>query len=232
MPAALTTIKILGLIGAASYALARLTVLLGVISWHRAIVIAVPQDRMPAMPRGFTVREVDAAELARWTIDVTPEQQAARFVQGITCLGAFNRDAILTGVVWVTATGCSEGDVALLTNPAADGAWDTGMWIHPEHRLGRTFQALWAGVGAWLGARGLNASYSAIADYNINSLRSHRRLGMVRVSKITALRIGRWQWIAAGSQPWRMVRPGNRIEWQVLPIAAGTPIALAPSLAG
>lgn len=226
MPA-LTTLKLLGLTGVASYALARLAVHFRVLSWHRAYVVAVPRAQLPRMPRGFSVREIGFDDLARWTIDVTPEQQAGRFAQGLSCLGAFNSDNELTGLVWLTGTGCTEGDVALFSRPPKGGAWDTGMWIHPQHRLGRSFQALWAGVGDWLDARGLSASYSAIADYNINSLGAHRRLGMERVGSIVALRIGRWQWIKTGDAPWRFARTGRPIEWQVPPIATD---AISPQL--
>lgn len=235
MPA-LTTFKLLGLATVASYALARLAVRLRVMSWHRAFVVAVPRHRMPAMPRGFVVREVGIDELLRWPIDVTPAQQEARFAQGIACLAAFNSAGELTGVVWMSDRGCTEGDVALLTRPPEGGAWDTGMWIDPEHRLGRSFQALWAGVAAWLDARGLTASYSAIADYNVGSLGAHRRLGMERLGRITALRIGQWQWITAGSRRWNLVRPGQLHTWQVPPMTATAPpvphIAQAPSIAG
>jgi hypothetical protein len=158
---------------------------------------------------------VEPAELALHPVDVTPAQQAVRFAQGLECLGAFNADGALTGLVWMTARGCTEGDVALRSAPPPGGAWDTGMWIAPQHRMGRTFQALWAGVAVWLDARGLTASYSAIADYNLKSMGSHQRLGLVRVSGITALRLGPWQWIAAGGGGWRYARLPGVIEWTV-----------------
>lgn len=231
----LGNLQLLGLIGAASYALARFAVHFQIFSWHRAFVVAIPRTGMPRPPRGFVVRPISAAELAAMPIDITPQQQAERFAQGIECLGAFNGTGDLTGVVWLTAHPCSEGDVALTLCPPANGAWDTGMWIHPDHRMGRSFQALWAGVAAWLEARGLDWSYSGIADYNLGSQGAHRRLGMVVVGKITALRIGRWQLIAVGDHGWRLVRSPRHLDWQVPAIAEPRPDAdaalEAPSLA-
>lgn len=228
----LTTLKLIGLTGVVSYAVARAAVHFRVLSWHRAHVVAVPRARLPRMPRGYSLREIGFEELDQWVIDISPEQQATRFAQGLACLGAFNSNNDLTGVVWITGSGCTEGDVALFSRPPTNGAWDTGMWIHPDHRLGRTFQALWAGVADWLDARGLDASYSAIADYNVNSLGAHRRLGMVRLGSITALRIGQRQWISAGGARWRFARTGAPIIWQVPPICPVTAAAqLTPSLA-
>jgi hypothetical protein len=213
-------LQLLGVIGAASYAMARLMVHSRALSWHRAFVVAVPRSGMPKMPRGFTVRSVSADELAQLEVDVTVEQQAERFAQGIDCLGAFNADGILTGVVWMSAGPLSEGDVALVLRPPADAAWDTGMWIHPDHRMGRTFQALWAGVAHWLAERGRDWSFSAIADYNLGSMGAHKRLGMVQAGKIVALRIRSWQWIAVGDARWRFVRPPERVTWDIAAIAA------------
>lgn len=222
----LANLQMLGVISALSYAAARLLAHSGVVSWHRAFVVAVPRSRTPAMPRGFTVRSLNRDDLAQHAIDATPEQQALRFDQGIECLGAFNADGMLTGVVWMSADPLSEGDMALLLCPPANGAWDTGMWIHPDHRMGRTFQALWAGVGQWLAARGRDWSFSAIADYNLGSMGAHKRLGMVETGKIVALRIRGWQWIWAGKAGWRFVREPARTVWQIPPLAA------PPSLAG
>lgn len=213
----LVTIKSLGFTGAASYAFGRFATGVRVASWHRAHVVAVPRARLPRMPRGFMVRPLTASELAFHSVDVTPAQQAERFRQGIECLGAFNGDGLLTGLVWMTDRGCTEGDLALFSAPPAGAAWDTGMWIHPDHRMGRTFQALWAGVGEWLDARGLDWSCSAIADYNISSMGAHQRLGLQVISRITALRIGYWQWIAVGDSGWRFVRMPNILRWQVPP---------------
>jgi hypothetical protein len=79
-----------------------------------------------------------------------------------------------------------------------DAGWDTGLWLKPEHRLGRGFAALWAGTADWLHAQGRHWSMSRIADYNLPSILSHRRMGAVTVGHITVIRFFRWQWMAEG----------------------------------
>ena len=231
MPSALTTIKLLGLVGVASYATARLAVQLRLVAWQRAHVVAVPRHALPAMPRGFSVIELDAQALAQRPIDIGADQQAARFAQGMRCLAAFTATHELAGVIWVSGGPCTEGELPLRFHPPPGCGWDTGMWVHPDLRLGRAFAALWAGVGAWMDARGLTWSVSSIADYNLTSLGAHRR--MVTLGRFAALRVGRWHWIAAGSAPWRLALPGQVIDWSVpAPAAAtGTIGQATPSLA-
>ncbi len=222
MPSALTTIKLLGLVGVASYAAARLAVRLRLVAWQRAHVVAVPRHALPAMPRGFSVIELDAQALAQRPIDIGVEQQAARFARGMRCLAAFTGAHELAGVVWVSGGPCTEGELPLRFHPPVGCGWDTGMWVHPDHRLGRAFAALWAGVGAWMDLRALEWSASSIADYNLTSLGAHRRLGMVTLGRFVALRVGRWHWVAAGDKPWRLASPGKIIDWSVPAPAAAT----------
>jgi hypothetical protein len=232
MPSAITTIKLLGLVGVVSYAAARVAVRLKVIAWHRAHVVAVPRSALPVMPRGFAVRTLEPTELAEHSIDIDHDNQAKRFEQGLHCLGAFAASGELAGVVWVGTGGCTEGEVALRFHPPAGCGWDTGMWVHPDHRLGRAFAALWAGVGGWMDARALSWSASSIADYNLSSLAAHRRLDMVAVGRMFALQIGPWQWIAPGLERWRLVRLPEVVDWQVpAPRDQISPRQAAPSLA-
>jgi hypothetical protein len=137
-------------------------------------------------------------------IDVLPEVQAARFAQGLICLGAFNVRDELVGVNWVGTEPFIEDEVYVRFSVPENAGWDTGLWVKPQHRLGRGFAALWAGTAEWLQARGRLWSMSRIADYNLPSILSHKRMGAVTVGHITAIRFLRWQWMAEG-QP-RMVR--------------------------
>ncbi len=148
--AALQTIQLLGLLGAVSYGLARLARASRSAAWHRYAVVAQPRSGLPTMPRGFAVRELSAAELAGQEIDASPAVQAERFAAGLTCLGAFDPRGQLTGLVWLGTGTYDEDEVAVRFLLPADCCWDTGLWIAPEHRMGRTFAALWAGVKAWM----------------------------------------------------------------------------------
>jgi hypothetical protein len=199
-----TTIQLLGLTGVLSYAAARFAARAGVLGYNRYSLVAVPVEGMPKMPRGFRVVVLDAEALAQQQIDIPTEVQATRFAQGLVCLGAFNSKSELVGVNWIGCGPFVEDEVHIRFSVPADAAWDTGLWVRPEHRLGRGFAALWAGTADWLRGQGRGWSMSRIADYNLPSILSHKRMGAVTVGHITAVRFYKWQWMAEGRP--RMVK--------------------------
>lgn len=221
------TIQMLGLIGAASYLAARAARGMGTLAWHRYAILAQPRAGLPVMPRGYAVRELAAAELAGLAqegqaVDASAAVRAERFAAGLTCLGVFDRHAALTGLVWLGQGTYREDEVAVRFVIPPRCCWDTGLWIAPEHRMGRSFAALWAGVGQWMDARGLGHSLSRVADYNLPALTAHRRMGAQVLSHRSFLRIGGWQW-AGEAQP-RLVRlgpAGAAAELDLGPLAAG-----------
>lgn len=194
----MTTIQMLGLAGVLSYAAARFAARAGVLGYNRYTLVAVPVDGMPKMPRGFRVAELSLEQLRHHRIDVSEEVQATRFAQRLACLGAFNAKDELIGVNWMGTEPFVEDEVHVRFSVPADAGWDTGLWVRPEHRLGRGFAALWAGAADWLRAQGRTWSMSRIADYNLPSILSHQRMGAVTVGHITAIRFFRWQWMAEG----------------------------------
>lgn len=165
----------------------------GFITYYRYAIIAVAAASMPLMPRSLSVRAVEAEELARHEIDAPPNVQGDRFAQGMTCLGAFNPKQVLLGVTWIGTQNFIEDDVAVRFDLPEGSCWDTGLWIVPQHRLGRAFLALWAGTREWMEARGLHTSYSRIADYNLASILAHRRLGATVLDHTIFIRVGPWQ---------------------------------------
>lgn len=200
MPA-IQTLQLIGAVGVLSYAAARLATRTGWFTFHRYALLATPRANLPAIPRGYSVRELNMQSLAAHVIDAGSETQARRFAQELICLGAFDAKARLVGVIWMGAgEHYDEDEVAVRFHFGAGGCWDTGLWIAPEYRLSRAFAALWAGAGAWMAANGAVHSFSRIADYNIGSLLPHRRLGALALGHMLVLRFGRWQWC------WR-VRP-------------------------
>jgi hypothetical protein len=215
-----TTLQMLGIAGIASYAAGRLAAKAGVLGYNRYSLVAVPVTGMPNMPRGFRVQALDAATLAGHEIDVSREVQAYRFAQGLTCLGAFNARDELVGVTWVGTEPFIEDEVHVRFSVSENAGWDTGLWVKPQHRLGRGFAALWAGTATWLQARGRHWSMSRIADYNLPSILSHKRMGAVTVGHMTAIRFFHWQWMADGRP--RMVRldGGVPADMKVAPLPA------------
>lgn len=211
----LSTIQMLGIAGMLSYAAARFAARAGMLGYHRYSLVAVPVDGMPAMPRGFRVEELSAETLAAHTIDVSPEVQAARFAQGLSCLAAFNGKDELVGVTWLGTRPFVEDEVHVRFTVPADAGWDTGLWVRPEQRLGRGFAALWAGTARWLQAHDRRWSMSRIADYNLPSLLSHKRMGGVTAGHITVIRFFRWQWMAEGRPRVIRLQGGAPAELQV-----------------
>ncbi len=201
---AVSTIQLLGVAGLLSYAAARFAARAGILGYNRYSLVAVPVGGMPNMPRGFRVELLDANALAQCQIDVSTDVQATRFAQGLVCLGAFNAKNQLVGVNWVGCGPFVEDEVNVRFSVPENAGWDTGLWVRPEYRLGRGFAALWAGTAEWLHAQNLQWSISRIADYNLPSILSHKRMGAVTVGHITAVRLYKWQWMAQGRP--RMVR--------------------------
>jgi hypothetical protein len=194
----------LGVWGALSYALARLAALSGIFGYNRYVIVAVPLSGMPKMPRGYTIRSLSIDALADHEIDVSHEVQAARLAQGLTCLGAFNAKNMLVGVNWVGTAPYGEDEVRIRFCVPTGAGWDTGLWIRPQLRLGRGFAALWAGTAEWLKGQSCDWSISRIADYNLPSILSHKRMGGVTVGNVTAIRLGNWQYATRGTP--RLVR--------------------------
>lgn len=198
------SLKMLGVAGVLSYAAARLATKAGIIGYRRFVLVSVPLHGMPTMPRGFTVRELLPDALSHHVIDVPQPVQADRFAQGLTCLGAFNAKDDLVGVTWVGAGPYTESLVHVRFAVPLDAAWDCGLWIVPQYRLGRGFAALWAGTADWMRASHKTFSISWIADYNLPSLLSHRRMNGDTIGYLTAFRFFKWQYIANGRP--RLVR--------------------------
>jgi hypothetical protein len=199
-----STIQMLGVAGLLSYAAARFAARAGMLGYNRYSLLAVPVEGMPKMPRGFRVDYLDAGALAQHQIDVPFEVQSTRFAQGLVCLGAFNSKNELVGVNWIGRGPFVEDEVHVRFSVPNDAGWDTGLWVRPEHRLGRGFAALWAGTAEWLRGQDCAWSMSRIADYNLPSILSHKRMGGVVVGHVTAVRFFRWQWMAEGRP--RLVR--------------------------
>lgn len=175
-------------------------------SFHRYILAAIPRAALPPMPRGYTVRELDAAECRQLDLGAPIDAIHYRLELGCSALGAFNRRQELVGAFWLTDRPFREDEIDLWYDTQGQGAWDLGLYVAPEHRATRAFAALWAGAGAWLDARGLGWSFSRITDYNAASLSAHARLQGWRLGTAWALSMGKWQ--VTGSS----LLPGVRVH--------------------
>lgn len=197
--------RVIGASGLVSYAIARLCAERRHIAYHRFNLVAVPVAMLPAMPRGYSWRRLESAELACHKTDVEPQVHAQRLAAGLVCIGVFTRAGELVGVSWI-GTGIQEDPlygVRYELPPAT--AWDLGLWVPQERRMTRAFAALWAAIGEWLRGEGLCWTMSSIAAYNVASITAHRRLGASELRSVTVVRIGKLQ-ISFGAEPllrWR-----------------------------
>lgn len=125
---------------------------------------------------------------------------AARFAQGATCFAAF-RDAVPVGCLWLQPGPYLEDEVRCRFVPLPAGAamWDFDVYVVPELRGGRVFAYLWDAASAWARARGIAWTMSRINAFNLESIRSHRRLGARVVGSATFVAAGRLQLVLAGS---------------------------------
>ena len=195
----------LGLIDWLSYMAARLTAPVPGLGWHRYRLLAVPRTGMPGMPRGYRARVVDSDSLIG-RIDAPARTIAYRAAQGMAALAAYKEDH-LVGVNWLTGLAFEEDEVAARWVPPPQGAWDTGLWVHPDHRMSRAFAAIWAGTAAWMAERNLDWSYSRIADYNLASLAPHVRMGGVEIGTASFARLGPTQFASRGQGRLSATRP-------------------------
>ncbi|MFT3967174.1 MAG: hypothetical protein QM690_14965 [Sphingobium sp.] len=189
---------IIGRSGRLSYLLGRLCGKLPGVLYVRHLLVAVPAEHLPAMPRGYSARPLRPEELAGHRIDADAATQAERFAAGMTCLGLFDRHDALLGVTWLGRDMHEETVLRIRFRLPSGSAWDGGLWIDEERRIGRAFPALWAGVRQWLEAEGLHQTISSIADYNAASIASHRRLGARVIGQVGVIRIGRLQCTLGG----------------------------------
>lgn len=219
--------KIIGMTGMASYALARICSKQKVIIYNRYKVIRVAADNLPDMPRGYSSRELSPEELSNYTIDAKPEFQAKRFASGLCCIGVFDRAEELIGVTWLARHTHEEEGLYVTYRLPDNAAWDTGMWIRKDKRMGRAFSAVSAAIKQWLQREGLEWSMSSIADYNIPSILAHRRLGSTRMQFVTVVRVGRVQ-LTFGARPNFGIVGATRMPSMTLHVPQGSiPVSAA-----
>jgi len=198
------TYSIIGRSGRLSYLFGQLCARLPGLSYTRHLLVMVPAAGLPAMPRGYSARAVPPAELAGHSIDADTAVQAERFAAGMLCLGLFDRQDALLGVIWLARDRHDESLLGVRLRLPENSAWDGGLWIDEQRRASRAFPALWAGVRQWLEGEGLQGTVSSIADYNAASIAAHRRLGARTIGQVAVLRIGAWQCTLSGRLPTRL----------------------------
>ncbi|WP_338762134.1 hypothetical protein [Massilia sp. METH4] len=152
--------------------------------------------------RAIRVRAVSVLADIPWGYPRPRDVLAERFRQGGHSLAAWRGDE-LAGFLWYQFGAYREDEVRVrycLASPHS--AWDYDVFVQPHLRLGPTFAKLWEEAHFRLHARGVRWTCSRISAFNPDSLRSHARLGAVRLGSATSVTLGRWQCMFATQAPY------------------------------
>lgn len=115
----------------------------------------------------------------------------ARFAQGACCFVAFVRGKP-AGCIWWKQGPYMEDEVRcrFVTAPGEATMWDFDVYVAPEHRASRVFAYLWKAAADSARHRGIAWTMSRINGFNLESIRSHRRLGARIVGLATFVTAG------------------------------------------
>lgn len=132
-----------------------------------------------------------------------PEVIARRYADGAICLAAQGRQGF-AGFLWITFGPYDEDEVRcrFVTLPAQTTSWDFDVYVDPAFRMGRAFIRLWQAANACLRERKVEWTLSRISAFNDDSLRSHARLGGMRIASAAFLCVGSIQVTVASVRPW------------------------------
>ena len=157
----------------------------------------VCQPVTTTMDRRFLARNLTCRILQDHDFDLLPDQQSAleyRISQNAIAVGAFVDDSPVA-TLWYTLGAYVEDEVRAMYTPlpAGQAAWDFGVEVAPQFRVGRTFFTLWAAAMDTMSARGCKFSFSRINAVNTASVQAHKRLGAMTIGHANFVIIGNLQ---------------------------------------
>ena len=165
----------------------------------------VPEKALlpPGIAKAVTVAPIRAADLRDTELPLSPELLRSRLERGVVCLGAY-KDGRLIGFHCINF-GTHDDELyraRFEPRPAGKAVWDFDIFILPSHRGGLSFAFLWDGVFDFLRSRDVRWLTSYIAATNVTSLRSHLRMGSVKLGSVVFLRIGALQTVFSDRKPY------------------------------
>lgn len=142
----------------------------------------------------FQIGLVDANDPIVAAFPRPPEVIRWRFRSGARCFVATQRGEFV-GFLWLSLGRYEEDEVrcTYLLTPPDRNAWDFDVYVIPAARMGRTFARLWDAANEYMRARDIDWTISRISGFNVQSLRSHQRLGAQLLGTGLFLCLGRWQ---------------------------------------
>ncbi len=175
--------------------------------YHLVIQPVAEGSRVPERHRAvFDIREVDEDSYRTEWFPRPAKVIRERFAQGARCWVAFKEGAPV-GCQWLLNGPYLEDEVRCRFIPLPEGrvAWDFDVYVAPDFRMGRLFLLLWDTANQWMREQGITCSASRIDTLNLQSIRSHQRMGARIVGNAWFLTLGRIQ-LAGWPDGWRLSR--------------------------
>lgn len=174
---------------------------------HCYELVAQPVGAGPLLPqnmrRNLQVREIGEGDSELATMPVPAAVIAARFRQGATCLGAWQREQFVA-YGWFCPDHYEEDEVrcTYVLEPPGRAVFDFDIYVFPERRLGLAFTGLWHGANEHLQQRGIETSFSRVSRFNLASRRAHGRLGARVIGRALFLKLRRFELMLANVSPY------------------------------
>ncbi|PIE44164.1 MAG: hypothetical protein CSA50_01795 [Gammaproteobacteria bacterium] len=128
----------------------------------------------------------------------------SRFQSGSRCMVAKKVDANeFLGCAWFSYGFYQEDEVNCLyefTN--SQKVWDYDIYVKPELRMSRLFLRLWQQASKSLYEDGYTSSLSRISAYNLQSIRSHEKLGATKVGWSLFFKVSHFQLMFSSKAPY------------------------------
>ncbi len=195
-----------GLLYLTQRTLARLPLGLNVVKYH-LVAQPVPEPPKRKRPHTLRIKQVTLSEYQdHWFPRPRPAIEA-RFAQETICFVAFS-DGEALACLWLKVQGDFVEDTVrcrFRPMPVEHTAWDFDVFVHPEHRLGRTFMHLWTHAFEWMRENDIHWTMSRIDAFNLPSINSHKRLGAQVTDSIVFWTWGSWQLTITSHPPRRML---------------------------
>ncbi len=169
-------------------------------------LVAQPVSAKPLLAphrgKAITVRLASPGDEALAFVQRPIDEIERRFAGPGVCFVA-EREGQLVGFLWLILGSYQEpSDRCTFYIDSRHAAWDLDVYVAPEFRLSPVFALLWTAANAWMRARDISWTLSRVSCFNERSLRSHGRLGLVKLGRLTIARFGPAQITLSSVKPY------------------------------
>ncbi len=172
-------------------------------SYH---LVAQPVSSKPLLPphrgKDTTVRMIKPGDRSLELMQRPADEIERRFAGPGVCFVAESQEK-LVGFLWLLLGAYQEpGDHCTFIIDSPNAAWDLDIYIAPERRLSPVFAILWTAANSWMDKHGIGWTLSRVSCFNERSMRSHGRLGMVKLGRLTIAQFGPVQITVTSIKPY------------------------------